>query len=338
MTNKFKCRLCGKIFSENIEEILLHIKTKHGNKKELFLIELTKLSLRDLEASELLYAAGLYPQTVFYLQQSVEKFTKAMGIKYGIVTEKDLRSIGHLSIRIILNGMRTLGKNSTDPVRYRMILESMGLNKGHVEELMKAKLGEKDIIDDLKSDLDKEDKQYFFFKRPYENINKLLNLIEECGDFAPEKEENIGSVEKPKEPDYNQVTYKVLRDILLDADNDSAAKKIKKLVEEKLADENFGRTEHLKNLNADQKLAVLMLFLMGGLVYFYRVLTVLYSFNLITYKQESLSRYPGYVTRTSKMPALPTAIYDDDLGIIKAYPRIADLLLKSILSFLLSGS
>lgn len=60
------------------------------------------LALADLEASRLLYEHGHYPQSVFFLQQSVEKACKSPGIFFELITEKEsLGKIGHKPLKII---------------------------------------------------------------------------------------------------------------------------------------------------------------------------------------------------------------------------------------------
>ena len=68
-----------------------------------------EISQKDLEASKLLFKNKLYPQAVFYLQQSVEKATKSFGILDNIITLKEAKQvIGHDSLKIykkILDGL-----------------------------------------------------------------------------------------------------------------------------------------------------------------------------------------------------------------------------------------
>jgi HEPN domain len=59
----------------------------------------------DLRASKLLYGRKLHPQAIFYLQQSVEKSVKAVGLLLSLVgpTKEDLvRDVGHATIFGIL--------------------------------------------------------------------------------------------------------------------------------------------------------------------------------------------------------------------------------------------
>ena len=49
-------------------------------------------SKKDLEASKILFADGIYCLSVYHLQQSVEKITKACGLGCFLLDKKDLRS------------------------------------------------------------------------------------------------------------------------------------------------------------------------------------------------------------------------------------------------------
>jgi HEPN domain-containing protein len=57
---------------------------------------LLKIAHKDLEASSILFREKLYSQAVFFLQQSIEKAAKAIGLREGQVSKKQLKQkIGH---------------------------------------------------------------------------------------------------------------------------------------------------------------------------------------------------------------------------------------------------
>ena len=69
-------------------------------------IGLLEISEQDLIASKILYDKELYPQSLFYLQQSAEKLTKYIGLTNNVITKNDLlKSIGHNSIKIYKKSM-----------------------------------------------------------------------------------------------------------------------------------------------------------------------------------------------------------------------------------------
>jgi hypothetical protein len=68
-------------------------------------LSFAKIGKADLRASKLLYGQKLYPQAIFYLQQSVEKSVKAVGLLLSLVKpdKEDLtREVGHATIFGIL--------------------------------------------------------------------------------------------------------------------------------------------------------------------------------------------------------------------------------------------
>ena len=67
-------------------------------------ISFAKIAKADLRASNVLYTRKLYPQSMFYLQQSVEKSVKATGLLLSLVrpVKEDLTREGHATIFGIL--------------------------------------------------------------------------------------------------------------------------------------------------------------------------------------------------------------------------------------------
>lgn len=59
------------------------------------------IALEDLDCSTILYHRGHYAQSVFYLQQAVEKAVKSMGLHFGLINEEDLqRKVSHNSLEV----------------------------------------------------------------------------------------------------------------------------------------------------------------------------------------------------------------------------------------------
>lgn len=52
---------------------------------------LFEIARTDLEAAKCLFEQELYPQAVFYLQQSVEKATKSFGLLKDIIKEGEVK-------------------------------------------------------------------------------------------------------------------------------------------------------------------------------------------------------------------------------------------------------
>jgi len=60
-----------------------------------FVEALIKMAKADLSASKLLLSVKLYSHSSFFLQQSVEKINKAIGISYGLFTASEARKTFH---------------------------------------------------------------------------------------------------------------------------------------------------------------------------------------------------------------------------------------------------
>jgi len=62
--------------------------------------EYLKIAKKDLKATEILYENKLYPQSLFYFAQSVEKANKALALGLNKYTEEDMRKVNHDATRI----------------------------------------------------------------------------------------------------------------------------------------------------------------------------------------------------------------------------------------------
>ena len=61
-------------------------------------------------SAKTLFETGLYPQAIFFLQQSIEKGWKSFGFYYGIIDEEDARSreISHKGSRVANKTLKVL--------------------------------------------------------------------------------------------------------------------------------------------------------------------------------------------------------------------------------------
>lgn len=67
---------------------------------------LLDISQEDFKASSLLYNNGFYPQALFYLQQSIEKLIKYLGLKDEVIKQDELvKKISHKSTLIFKRAM-----------------------------------------------------------------------------------------------------------------------------------------------------------------------------------------------------------------------------------------
>lgn len=70
-----------------------------------------EIAKKDLKAANCLYKHKLYPQAVFYLQQSIEKTYKSFGILQGMTLDELKKKVGHFAFKILsINMKKTLKK------------------------------------------------------------------------------------------------------------------------------------------------------------------------------------------------------------------------------------
>ena len=67
-----------------------------------------EISEEDLQASKLLFNNQLYPQSIFYFQQAVEKLIKYFGLKNDIIQEKETLKVSHISSKIFKKAIKQI--------------------------------------------------------------------------------------------------------------------------------------------------------------------------------------------------------------------------------------
>jgi len=159
---------------------------KKKNKKKLSKLNLIKdfvyIAEKDLEASEKLYENKLYPHSMFFLQQSVEKTTKAFGLLTGFIEEQELYRKGRRDKR---------GKKETidhiSPKTFIIILKKKSARKVIAllhflvnDPVLKDKLKNSDKgINELENLINKKEEIAMY---PESMINAILNIFELCKD------------------------------------------------------------------------------------------------------------------------------------------------------------
>jgi len=147
---------------------------------------LLEIAKKDLEASRLLFDKKLYPQAVFFLQQSIEKAIKSYGILNNVISEGETRDIGHRAWKV-----------------YRKIFSKLKEDMRKAKEFIEAYPGLKQtrILKDL--DLDaiiakleeheespSEEKEKELWKLSFER-ERLENIIADINKTRKELEEEI---------------------------------------------------------------------------------------------------------------------------------------------------
>ena len=75
---------------------------------EKYISSLIKIANNDLISSKILYKKKLYPQSLFLLQQSIEKSYKAVGLLTRQINIDDLKDVGHDFIKMLKKGFNSI--------------------------------------------------------------------------------------------------------------------------------------------------------------------------------------------------------------------------------------
>jgi len=94
------------------------------------------IALDDLDCSVILYHREHYPQSVFYLQQAVEKAVKSVGLLFEMISQKDLlKNVGHNPLKVyrkpvnkFSEDLMDLNKNIESYPEFKEIMNLSGIN------------------------------------------------------------------------------------------------------------------------------------------------------------------------------------------------------------------
>lgn len=217
-------------------------------------IELLDRSNSDIKASRILYGNGLYPEAVYFLQQSIEKAAKSLVVlmRDEPFTEKEFIKIGHKAIEIYKDWAKT---------------------KKKVYENIKKNSYYKKIID-LEVDINNE-------------LNSANNFLSALSKIETTNEKDLISVEietesifkkyedfENQENNWEKLRIYLLKSLLLYGID----------IKEKIKIENF--FEKLRNVNGFEKLSQ-KLYIVENQVH-----TCLPLLLIHTLAHEALTRYP----------------------------------------------
>jgi hypothetical protein len=79
---------------------------------ESYINSLIMVASGDIKASKTLYKKELYPQSLFLLQQAIEKAYKAIGLITRQISVSDLRSVSHDFIKMLKRGFGNINESS----------------------------------------------------------------------------------------------------------------------------------------------------------------------------------------------------------------------------------
>ena len=263
--------------------------------------ELLNIAKLDLEASRVLYENQLYPQAIFYFQQSVEKANKSLALVTKQVTEKELyRNIGHEAIKIHEKAI----KRQKD--KYEQFNDHLKLF---------PELGEVGFIENF--NIKREIRQFDFFLSYINKIrhdkNKLIHMSSwDISRFLREMEKGKKDIEKEMQNlskfRMNDKTLKKMNHNFFDLYN-------------VVLKYNPVYAEELKNdfEKLDSKKLEIYIKNYFGLTYLGMSLSIsLYYLAIITLPHVSITRYP-------ENDMTPLKIYTQRLPIVKKLPELSNI-------------
>lgn len=165
-------------FVEKLDNIMNNIKNRKNHSLEKKFISNAG---KDLESCRILYRKGVYSLALYHLQQAIEKTTKAWVLYLGVISEDELRKIGHKTPRAFLKllDQSEIGKMTyslvqisnvkipKDTTRFRNLVESEGVDVARMDyKSIKMLL---DVLHQM-------DKRAAKLLKPYKKVFNILNL------------------------------------------------------------------------------------------------------------------------------------------------------------------
>jgi len=265
-------------------------------------VELLKIAEMDLKAAKVLHENELYPQSIFYFQQSVEKANKAFALMTKLVTEDQLlREIGHEPIRI-----------------YETALKKQKSKFEQFEEHLRDIPGFKEInliktINFKKKDLIQFDTSLSDIKEIKQDRGELINvssleihrILKEIEFNRKDCEKQMRRISKIRvtESDWSKQKKNVIEFYnVFSKYNPVQVEKEKK---------------NLENISIEQVEEYIKRYL--EFIYFVKSLSIpLYYLSIITLPHSTITRYP-------QNDSNPTKIYTKKLPIIKKLPELSEV-------------
>jgi hypothetical protein len=226
-----------------------------------------KTAENDLKTAKLLYDHRMYAQAIFYLQQSIEKLSKAFGLKLDLLKPKDIKKVSHHTAQVFTQHMyedsETVDKRNQSKAQ---LMEHFG------NDFFKFELDGR-IIDLATKDAELQEGRDFLELENFEGLNQAD--LRSCIDWL--QEISTTTIEL-KEAELEQKLPQLYQDLLLQLEN----KLGKPLPEFRTA------------LNSDlfKKLPKLMIYALPFLIKLFAVLLTLCILSLITTPHNQSTRYP----------------------------------------------
>lgn len=278
--------------------------TVHKEDTTTFPDYLLFMAMEDLDASVVLYDAGHYPQSVFLLQQAVEKAAKSLGFFFQIITEKEaVNFVRHQPLNIVkkthnkfADYINKANKSAQNIPELKARLTAIGLDPSKLEKAIKPMthtigeyLRKSEIYDPTENEI--------------QNIIADLNDKSTLLDLVIQKNLDEGIQEKD---------YRELKEQLTTAYTDS-------IVSQDISEAQ--KTEWLQNLQdslpeiipSKEQLEYLVLIMIAC----FEAVYVLFQLARITASHAERARYPDPKTAFD-----PLCYYTSDRPIVAALPEL----------------
>ncbi len=144
---------------------------------------LLNISIKDLESSRILYEAEHYPQSVFFLQQSVEKVCKYLALENEVFKPFELsKKMGHDSFKLFRKTLENQIKMMESQLKiYDKFPDSKNTELYKIADPVKHQADLKDGLDLLRTI-----KDYDLQNLPPENLDELIEQLKEVNEIGIE--------------------------------------------------------------------------------------------------------------------------------------------------------
>ncbi|WP_321505852.1 HEPN domain-containing protein [uncultured Methanoregula sp.] len=269
-------------------------------KNPQFAHNLLAMASLDLKAARALHKEGIYPQAVFYLEQSVEKGLKSYSIALGIIDEKEAwQEISHKSLKIYEKNTKNFRQrvvNIQENLKKVPNLEAFFMQQVNFPEVVKQLNG---TLDQIKM-LSKQDETSLHLTK--KELNSYIKTLQEL--HRDVIHENARIQKKPITPSEFRKSKKYLTD-MLEAVFVNQPERLQMEKEELNRKFTFDIYEKLMKDVLTQSIPPIETFQ--------------------SFFQLSIILQPHAVARYPKSDFNPLELYTPDLPLIKSFTKLADI-------------
>jgi hypothetical protein len=261
-------------------------------------LALYKISREDLRAAKVLYEKKLWSQSIFYLQQAVEKATKSLGIYTGRIKKNQIKKIGHNPIKVFVEELDYWKKLAIKFKKTRRILPEL-----EVFDVVKELPAQVDTLDNFITSLGSAAEAYKkLVLIPEEKLNRFLEVIANLEREIETMRQRVDIEEEWKTR--KEMIYRFLDIFNIDMIAPELITKFKREIESRAPEM---KTDLKSGINRELDLN----FCYGALL----------CLSLILLPHASYSRYPMNSYD-------PLQIYDEKLPLIKKFDQLVNVVDK----------